>query len=44
MENKTKYKNILHLYSFYWVFMRAEEGSLTKRCARLLTAFDPMFN
>lgn len=41
MENKTKYKNI---YGFYWALMRAEEGPLAKRCSRLLTTFDPMFN
>lgn len=43
MENKTKYHSI-SWYGVVWMLMRQDEGIVTKRLARLLTTFDPMFN
>lgn len=43
MENKQKYESI-GLYGVVWMLMRQNEGKVTKKLARLLTRFDPMFN
>lgn len=43
MENKKKYDSV-SLYGVVWMLLRQEEGPTTKKLARLLTTFDPMFN
>lgn len=43
MENKTRYQSI-RVFGVVWMLMRQDEGKVTKKLARLLTLFDPMFN